>query len=321
MDFLRHLRYFVVVAEELHFGRAAERLRIAQPPLSQRIKALERTFGVELLVRTTRRVELTPAGALLLEEARAVVERVERLESALADVRAGTVGTVRIGVSPDLTPAVLADLVSELATRHPAIALVPVEQEQQEQLRALTDRRIDLGFVRWPVADAMLRCGAPVKRPLGALVCAGDPLAAGAELELAELGAARALVLFPRDAAPARHDAIVATCHALGCTPSDVLAATDVAFAAGLVLTSDAFAIIEAPASPPEGAVWRPFAGGPLSITASTVWRQGDQRAIVTVVADVLREVLAQSGRWNPVAASCTPPPWPGPRPADSLLA
>ena len=320
MDFLRHLRYFVVVAEELHFGRAAERLHIAQPPLSQRMKALEHALGVELLVRTTRRVELTPAGALLLDEARAVVERVEQLESALAGVRAGTVGTVRVGVSSDLTPAMLAELVRRLAARHPAITVLPVEQEQQDHPRALTDRRIDLGFVRRPAGDALLRAGAPVRRPLGALLAATDPLAAAAELELARLAPGRALVLFPRAAAPAQHDAIVATCHALGYAPDDVLAAGDVAFAAGLVLTADAVAIVEAPASPPGGTVWRPLAGAPLAVTASPVWRQGDERAIVAVVAGVLREVLVERGGWREAGPAAAPRSHRA-RPADSLLA
>ena len=321
MDFLRHLRYFVVVAEELHFGRAAERLQIAQPPLSQRMKALERALGVELLVRTTRRVELTPAGALLLDEARAVVERVEQLESALAEVRAGTVGTVRVGVASDLTPAMLADLVRRLAARHPAITLVPVELEQHDHPRALTDRRIDLGFVRRPAGDAMLQYGAPVRRPLGALLAAADPLAGAPELELAQLGAGRALVLFPRGAATAQHDAILATCHALGFTPADVLAAGDVAFAAGLVLTTGAVAITEAPPSPPGGTVWRPLAGAPLSVTASAVWRQGDERAIVALVAAVLRDVLTGSGGWQPLEPSAPARPAQRARPADSLLA
>jgi DNA-binding transcriptional LysR family regulator len=314
VDLLRHLRYFVVVAEELHFGRAAERLQIAQPPLSQRIKALERALGVELLVRTTRRVELTPAGALLLEEARAVVERVERLQSALADVRTGAVGTVRLGVSADLTPPMLAELLRRVRERHPAIAIVPVEQEEQEQPRAVVDRRIDLGFARRPAGEGLLRAGEPLVRPLGVLVAAAGPLAAAAEAGLERLGASGTLVL----AASAQRDAIVATCHAHGFEPRDVVTAGDVAFAGALVLTSDAVAITEPPAQLPAGTVWRPLAGEPLTVTASAVWRQGDDRAIVALVADALRSVLIAEGGWHARDGVAAPSAI---RPADSPLA
>jgi DNA-binding transcriptional LysR family regulator len=313
MDLLRHLRYFVVVAEELHFGRAAERLQIAQPPLSQRIKALERALGVELLVRTTRRVELTPAGGLLLEEARAVVERVERLESALADVRTGAVGTVRLGVSADLTPPMLAELLRRVRERHPAIAVVPVEQEEREQPRAVVDRRIDLGFARRPVGEGLLRSGEPVVRPLGVLVAAADPLAAAAEAGLERLGAYGTLVL----GAAAQRDAIVATCHAHGFEPGEVVPAGDVAFAGALVLTSDAVALVEAPEQVPAGTAWRPLAGEPLVVTAAAVLRQGDDRAIVALVADALRSVLIGGGGWHAQGGA---PAAPGIRPADSPL-
>ena len=187
MDLLRHLRYFVAVAEELHFGRAAARLHIAQSPLSQRIKALESALGVELLVRTTRRVELTPAGALLLDEARGVVERVEQLESVVARIRTGETGALRLGVSPDVPAGAVAELATRLGARRPDVRVIPVEQAAAELVPALVDRRIDVAFVRRPLDDALLQTGPPLSRPLGALVAADDPLAAAPELDLALL--------------------------------------------------------------------------------------------------------------------------------------
>jgi len=306
MDLLRHLRYFVAVAEELHFGRAAARLHIAPSPLSQRIKALESALGVELLVRTTRRVELTPAGALLLTEARGVVERVERLESVVARVRSGESGAVRLGVSPDLPAAVVA----ELARRAP---IVPVEQSAADLGAALVERRIDLAFMRTPLEGALLRAGPPLTRPLGALVAGGE-----GELDLAALGSERALVLFPREAAPAAHDAILATCHALGFVPREVLAAASIDFAASLVLTADAVALVERPAMIPEGTVWRELAGRPLVASGAVARRLGDDRALVERVAAALQDVLIETAGWGlatPRATGALP------RPADSLLA
>jgi DNA-binding transcriptional LysR family regulator len=319
VDLLRHLRYFVAVAEELHFGRAAARLHIAQSPLSQRIKALEAALGVELLVRTTRRVELTPAGALLLDEARGVVERVERLESVVARMRAGETGALRLGVAPDLPAGAVAELVRRLGAHHPDVQVIPAEHATADLGPALVDRRIDLAFVRRPFDDALLRTGPPVSRPLGALVARRDPLAAAPELDLALLDPGRAVVLFPRDAAPAAHDAILATCHALGFAPREVLAAAGIDFAASLVLTSPAVALLEEPATPPEGTAWRPLAGRPLAVAAAVAWRLGDDRAIVRLVAELLRDVLIETGGWTERAADARADV--RPRPADSLLA
>ena len=319
MDLLRHLRYFVAVAEELHFGRAAARLHIAQSPLSQRVKALESALGVELLVRTTRRVELTPAGALLLDEARGVVERVERLETVVARIRSGETGALRLGVSPDLPAGAVADLAARLAGRRPDVRVIPVELAPAALVSGLVDRRIDIALVRRPVDDALLQTGPPLGRPLGALVAADDPLGAAAELDLARLDPGRALVLFPRDEAPAAHDAILATCHALGFLPREVLAAGGIDFAASLVLTSPAVALVPEPAIAPAGTAWRPLAGRPAGIAAAVAWRLGDDREIVRLVAGLLRAVLVETGGWTPAGAR--PPADALPRPADSLLA
>jgi DNA-binding transcriptional LysR family regulator len=319
VDLLRHLRYFVAVAEELHFGRAAARLHIAQSPLSQRIKALESALGVELLVRTTRRVELTPAGALLLDEARGVVERVEQLESVVARLRTGETGALRLGVSPDVPADAVADVAARLAHRRPDVRVIPVEQAAAELVPALVDRRIDVAFVRRPIDDALLQTGPPLRRPLGALVAATDPLAGAPELELALLDPGRALVLFPRDAAPAAHDAILAACHAHGFVPREVLAASSHDFAASLVLTSPAVALLEEPPLPPAGTAWRPLAGAPVATGAAVAWRLGDDREIVGLVAGLLRAVLVERAGWAP---DVEPRPADArPRPADSLLA
>ena len=312
MDLLRHLRYFVAVAEELHFGRAAARLHIAQSPLSQRIKALESALGVELLVRTTRRVELTPAGALLLAEARGVVERVERLESVVARIRTGDTGALRLGVSADLPAGAVAELAARVAALHPDLRILPVEDAAAT---ALMDRRIDIAFIRTPLDAALLRTGPRLTRPLGALVAGSET----GELDLATLSPDLAIVLFPRDTAPATHDAILATCHALGFIPREVLAAAGNDFAASLVLTARAVALVEEPAAVPDGTVWRPLAGRPLEVSGTVARRLGDDREIVQVLADMLGAVLVESAGW-----AATPPRATGaarPRPADSLLA
>jgi DNA-binding transcriptional LysR family regulator len=312
VDLLRHLRYFVAVAEELHFGRAAARLHIAQSPLSQRIKALEAALGVELLVRTTRRVDLTPAGALLLEEARGVVERVEQLESVVARIRTGDTGALRLGVSPDVPAGAVGELAARVGARYPELRIVPVEDASAT---ALLDRRIDVAFIRAPLDAALLRTGPRLTRPLGALVAGSG----SGELDIAALERDLAVVLFPRDAAPAAHDAILATSHALGFAPREVLAATGNDFAASLVLTANAVAFVEEPAVAPAGTVWRPLAGRPLEVVGTVARRLGDDREIAAVVAELLEAVLVESAGWTAARPRATGSA--RPRPADSLLA
>src|ERR1044072_3028365 len=124
MDLVRHLPYFTVVAEELHFGNAAIRLGMAQPPLSQRIKRLEEEVGVRLFRRSARQVRLTEAGHLLLGEAREIVTRADRLREL---VRHGGGGALKLGVPPDLAAAVIAALVEGFRASNPDVRLTPAE--------------------------------------------------------------------------------------------------------------------------------------------------------------------------------------------------
>ncbi|WP_109507848.1 LysR substrate-binding domain-containing protein [Nocardioides speluncae] len=155
---LRHLRYFVAVAEERHFGRAAERLHMAQPPLSQQIRQLESELGVQLLHRTTRKVELTAAGAAYLDRARAVLAYVESATSEAQRVAAGLVGRLVVGCVGSATYSLLPSLARRLREDLPAVdfsfrgeMLVP------DQVDALLSGEIDLALLRPPVADAGVR--------------------------------------------------------------------------------------------------------------------------------------------------------------------
>src|SRR5690349_2246899 len=118
MDLVRHLRYFTVVAEELHFGNAAIRLGMAQPPLSQRIRRLEEELGVRLFDRSSRHVRLTGAGRLLLDEAREIVARVDRLRDLAGR---GESAVLRVGIPPDLGSSVIAALIAGFRERMPEV--------------------------------------------------------------------------------------------------------------------------------------------------------------------------------------------------------
>jgi len=147
---LRHLRYFVAVAEELHFTRAAGRLHIAQPPLSQQIRALEDELGVQLLLRTRRSVALTDAGAALLERARTMLAQAQALPEELRRIARGEAGELRIGFTSTLPlTKVLRDIVADHRRTHPQVVLTLRELHTASQFEALRRGELDVGFVRY----------------------------------------------------------------------------------------------------------------------------------------------------------------------------
>ncbi|MCE5243659.1 MAG: LysR family transcriptional regulator [Syntrophobacteraceae bacterium] len=151
---LRHLRYFVMVAEELHFGRAADRLGIAQPPLSQQIKALEEEIGVHLLSRTSRRVELTTPGAFYLNEARKILAHVERAGREARKAARGEIGLLEVGFVSSAVYDRVPLLFRLMRSRYPEVTLVLQDLTTEEQVEAMKAQRLDVGLVRPPVPNA-----------------------------------------------------------------------------------------------------------------------------------------------------------------------
>src|SRR5688500_12268607 len=148
---LRHLRYFVAVAEELHFGRAARRLGIAQPPLSQQIRRLEDELGAGLLRRNRRRVELTAEGEISLDQARATLAQAARAVQAVRSARAGTSGRLAIGVVPWTNFTSVPGAIRVFGDRYPNVEIELYNLTTPDQLPALRDGRIDVGFTRPPL--------------------------------------------------------------------------------------------------------------------------------------------------------------------------
>src|SRR4051812_41930313 len=154
---LRHLRYFAAVAEELHFGRAAARLHIAQPPLSQQIRRLEAELGVELFRRNRRRVELTDAGRLLLDQARPLLRDADRIEATMRRAGQGEVGRLRVGFVGSATYEVLPLTLRASRAPHPDAEPPPHEQLSSDLFEARRAGRADAGLARPPlVPDASI---------------------------------------------------------------------------------------------------------------------------------------------------------------------
>src|SRR5918998_2662290 len=152
---LRHLRYFVAVAEELHFGRAAARLRIAQPPLSRQIRDLEREVGAALFERVARGVELTPAGRAFLPEARLTLAQAERAQRTAERAARGEIGRLRVGFVEAVSySGILPDVLGFFRMHLPNIGLSLFEMDSSHQVDAFRDGRIDLGILHSPPPDA-----------------------------------------------------------------------------------------------------------------------------------------------------------------------
>ncbi|MGX2993044.1 LysR family transcriptional regulator [Streptomyces sp. JNUCC 64] len=170
MDLVKHVRYFVAVTEERHFGRAAARLGMAQPSLSQRVQRLERELGVRLFDRTGRQIELTEGGRLLLAEARPLLARADALLGVAARVRGGAAGVLRGAVPPELGGSVVAALVQGFRERSPGVRLALRELGAETQLTELRAGTLDAGVLRHPVDVAGLGLGDVLCRPYGVLL-------------------------------------------------------------------------------------------------------------------------------------------------------
>jgi DNA-binding transcriptional LysR family regulator len=218
MPELRHLRYFVAVAEELNFSRAAQRLHMAQPPLSAAIRQLERELGVELFTRTSREVRLTDAGRAFLLGARRTLADAERAAHDARRAGAGELGRLRIGYSWSVRFETLPAIGRALRAGHPGIDLLTQEMWNARMPDALANGSIDIALSLCPDLASGLEFEPIRSEPLVALLPAGHALAGEHSLALESL-ADEEFVLFPRELAPRLHDAFMATYRRAGFEP------------------------------------------------------------------------------------------------------
>jgi DNA-binding transcriptional LysR family regulator len=205
---LQQLRYFIAVAEELHFGRAASRLRMAQPPLSRQIRELEEELGVRLFNRTKRQVGLTDAGRVLLDEARAALAHVDRAADAVRRAGQGEIGQLVLGVVPTVDSEVFARILRDFVRRYPRVQVVVQSLSTSAQIQGLRAGHLGAGLVRLPVHDDALTAKLVSREPLMVALPAGHPLARSSRLSLVAVANER-LVIFPRQLAPGYYDTIV----------------------------------------------------------------------------------------------------------------
>ncbi|MBA4709219.1 LysR family transcriptional regulator [Aquitalea aquatica] len=246
---LRHLRYFVTVAEELHFTRAAERLHIAQPPLSQQIQALEAELGTPLFLRQNRKVELTAAGKQFLLRARRILADTEDAAEQARRAARGEIGELRIGFTSSLplTPILPAAL-HAYRQHFPAVRLTLREMFTTDQFAALQQQEIDVGFVRFnglsPADKVLVQ---ELRRdPLLVVINSSHPLAGAPSLSLAQLRD-EGMISYPRSAGTGLHSVIRQLCEACGFEPRITQEAGEATTQVGLVAAGLGIAILPSP--------------------------------------------------------------------------
>jgi DNA-binding transcriptional LysR family regulator len=295
---LRHLRYFVAVADELHFGRAAARLHIAQPPLSQQIRQLEAELGFELFVRAHRRVALTEAGRAFLGDARGILARVEQAATSARRIASGEAGGLAVGFIASATYGLVPALLQEFRRRHPGVALSLSELSTEEQLAALRTGAIHLGLGR-PPADAPSLVSEPLlDEPLELAMHATHPLARARTVPLRAI-ADESFILFPRLPRPGWADVVLGHCREAGFRPNVVHEAMELSTALAMVAAGVGVTLVAASVRTlhARGLVYRPLSPPAPTTRLLALYDRESAPPAVARFLEVARTVLAARAR------------------------
>ncbi|HEY1755318.1 MAG TPA: LysR substrate-binding domain-containing protein [Bryobacteraceae bacterium] len=222
---LRQLRYFVAVAEELHFGRAAERLGMAQPPLTQQIQKLERALGCRVFLRQPRNTSLTEAGVVLLDEARRLLDHLGAAVERTRRAGRGEMGHLTVGVPPSVMLSALPSVIRTFRKRFPEVSFTLRELSTSAIADGLAMGTLDVGFLRETEASGSLAANFAYREALVAVLPVSHALAARPRLRLGHL-AAEPFVLFPRRLGEAFYNKLNSLCVEAGFTPRVVQEAT-----------------------------------------------------------------------------------------------
>ena len=293
---LRHLRSFLAVAEELHFGRAAARLHISQPPLSQQIRRLEDELGARLFRRTKRRVELTPAGHAFLTEARLTLAQAERAVGAAQRAARGELGELVVGYVASATYGPLPNVIRMFRKRFPDVDLRLQNLRSVQQRQALVDRGIDVGIVRPQVADPRLIYEAIWRESVIVALPGNHPLTRRVTVDVSEL-ATEPFVVGEPEAAGSFYDEFFTLCRRSGFTPRVAHRAPDVHAAIALVAAGLGIAPVPAAIQgfKRKGVVYRPLRPRRFRTQMGLAWRRDDDSALVQQFRRIARETARRT--------------------------
>ncbi|HEY9728155.1 MAG TPA: LysR family transcriptional regulator [Chroococcales cyanobacterium] len=295
---LRHLRYFIVLAEELNFTRAAERLRIAQPPLSQQIRSLEDELGLQLFDRRQRPLQLTPAGRVFLEQARQIFTQVEQAIGSAQRASRGENGRIVVGINTSIANSVLPAILRTFRDRFPNVELVLHELVSYQQLQELRDRQIDVGFVnlhhlqKIDENDDTLSFISILQEPFVIVLPESHPLAGQPQVSLAAL-ADEVFILPPPHLPSGLYCQIVSLCQRVGFSPNVRQEATWMSTVLSLVAGGVGISLLPANAKNLQriGVVFRFIQEQSPIFQTAMVWRRSDASVILHNFLEVVRHV------------------------------
>ncbi|BAZ10771.1 LysR family transcriptional regulator [Calothrix sp. NIES-4071] len=293
---LRHLRYFVTVAEELHFGRAAERLQMAQPPLSHQIRQLEEELGVQLFYRTKRSVQLTEVGRLFLEEARQVLTQADQAVQIIQRASFGEVGRLALGFVGSATYSILPDALKTFRKRFPRIILSLHEMTTAEAVQALHAKRIHLGFVRSPINDEELIIESFFKESFIVALPESHPLAQETKICLQML-ANEPFILSPRHLGSGFYDQIIAMCQKSGFSPQVAQEAVQMQTIVSLVAAELGVAIVPSSMQNLQrvGVIYKVLAEENPQVELAMIWRRNETSPVLHKFLDTIRELIVDT--------------------------
>ena len=291
---LRQLRYFVAVAEENHFGRAAARLHMTQPPLSQTIQTLEASLGTPLFVRTKRSVALTPAGAALLPEARRILQQAAALPDLARRAASGQSGLLSLAFVSTADYSILPPLLREFRERYPQVQIELREATTDVQLEDLLQNRIDAGLLIPPLpekAKAELDYRTVLSEPLVLAAPRGWKTIRGQAAVALTRVADMPLIIFPRRIAPALHDAILGCFRNAGLTPRIGQEAIQMQTIVGLVSAGMGMALVPQSVSNLKrpGVDYKPLAGDPTLVETGLAWRRDNRSPVLHTFLELLK--------------------------------
>ncbi len=288
---LRHLRYFVTVAEELHFGRAAERLSIVQPSLSQQIQQLEKELGFPLLYRTKRSVELTDAGKVFLVEAKRVLTQVQEAKRAAQRASRGEVGRLVVGYISSSTYDLLPLMLRVYRERFPAVEVGLRELTTQEQVRALEEEYIHVGLLRLPINAPLVKVEVVRREPIVCVLPEEHPLASHERIAVSLL-ADEPFVLQSSHRGGGYYIQLMKLCLSSGFTPNVVQEVTEMHTIVSLVAAGMGVSLVPLSARNirSQGVVYRELEGPPALTEMAVAWLRYSRSTLVQNFLAVARE-------------------------------